>query len=294
VLAHAAIANIVNGDPGTARCLDAVLSNASAPRRHRVMFYFLSKLLDVFLTPLTWAIVCGLAAIPYRRGQQMNRRRKGLALAAPIILLVFSQASVSSCLFHQLEAGAPKTAKPDVTYDVVILLGGVVDERTSLVTGSASYNDNSERLTGVFELLRDGRAKNVLISSAGAPGLPEDAGEVRVLARALEHWGIDKSRIVLEDRSLNTYENALYSKKIVQERGWSSVLVVTSAFHMKRALGCFRKVGLAVDAFPVDYRTPAALPELLSLPRTEALQRSSAALREATGRVVYRLRGYAE
>jgi len=258
------------------------------------MFYVLSKLLDVFLTPLTWAIVCALLAFPYRKSHAMTRRRKGLALACPAILIVFSQAGVSSCLFHQLEADAPKTIKPDVTYDVVILLGGVVDERTTFVTGSPSYNDNSERLTGVFELLRDGRAKNVLISSAGMPGLPEDAGEVRVLARALEHWGIDKARIFLEERSLNTYENALYSKKIVQERGWSSVLVVTSAFHMTRAQGCFRKVGLPVDTLPVDYRTPAALPELISLPRTDSLQRSSAAIREATGRVVYRLRGYAE
>jgi uncharacterized SAM-binding protein YcdF (DUF218 family) len=258
------------------------------------MFYFLSKLLDVFLSPLTWAIVCALLAFPYRKSHVMTRRRKGFALAGPAILLVFSQVSVSSCLFHRLEADAPRTIKPETTYDVVILLGGVVDERTSVVTGSPSFNDNSERLTGVFELLRDGRAKNVLISSAGIPGLPEDAGEVRVLARALEHWGIDKSRIALEERSLNTYENALYSKKIVQERGWSSVLVVTSAFHMKRAQGCFRKVGLAVDTFPVDYRTPSALPELVSLPRSEYLHRSSAAIREGTGRVVYRLRGYAE
>jgi len=114
-----------------------------------------------------------------------------------------------------------------------------------------------------------------------------------VLARQLESWGIAPDRLIIEDRSRNTRENAVESARILRERGWPRALLVTSAFHMPRALGCFRAVGLDVDTLAVDLRsdnTPKTLADLL--PRTKSLHTSAAALRELAGRVIYRLRGY--
>jgi uncharacterized SAM-binding protein YcdF (DUF218 family) len=96
--------------------------------------------------------------------------------------------------------------------------------------------------------------------------------------------------VVLETASRNTHENAVESARIVAARGWRSLLLVTSAAHMERALGCFRKAGLAPDALPVDWRGERDRDAWL--PRAGSLKATEDALRELTGRVVYRLMGY--
>ena len=95
---------------------------------------------------------------------------------------------------------------------------------------------------------------------------------------------------MLERESRNTRENAERSLRIVRERGWKSLVLVTSAMHMPRAAATFRKAGLDVDLLPVDHRYAPWNGSWL--PRTEALERSSDALRELAGRLVYRAAGY--
>src|SRR5206468_4076518 len=100
--------------------------------------------------------------------------------------------------------------------------------------------------------------------------------------------------IVIDPTARNTHENAVNVKKIADERGWKSVLMITSAFHMRRALECFNAEGLSVDTLVVDRRS--ADPARVSahwLPRADALAESTAAIREWFGRWVYRARGYA-
>ena len=93
-------------------------------------------------------------------------------------------------------------------------------------------------------------------------------------------------RIVLERGSRNTRENAVESARIVRERGWKTLLLVTSAMHMPRAAASFRAAGLDVDLLPVDHRAGEQAGNLL--PRAEALERSTEALRELAGRAIYR------
>jgi uncharacterized SAM-binding protein YcdF (DUF218 family) len=95
---------------------------------------------------------------------------------------------------------------------------------------------------------------------------------------------------VREGASRNTHENAVECAKIARERGWTRLLLVTSARHMKRAAGCFRAEGLAFDALPVDHRSHARGVTLS--PRSGSLDLSTDALREYAGRIVYRVRGY--
>jgi uncharacterized SAM-binding protein YcdF (DUF218 family) len=115
-----------------------------------------------------------------------------------------------------------------------------------------------------------------------------------VVAKQLEDWGIAHDRIVVEDRALNTRDNAVESARIVRERGWRDVLIVTSAHHMPRALECFNAVGLPVDTMPVDFRSyDASGVSSTWMPRSGALNQSTSAIRELVGRVVYRVQGYA-
>lgn len=252
------------------------------------MFFFLSKILDVLFTPLAWSVVLVAVGV---FGARSSPRRRWLSVGGLGVLLFFSLEPVSNALYRTLEDPPPRTVRPEVTYDAVILLGGVVDERVQATYGVRAFNDNNERLLETFDLLRKGTARYAIVSGGSAYTTAEPT-EAATLGNQLVEWGIDSDRVVLEDRSRNTYENAVYSSEIVRERGWKSVLVVTSAFHMPRASGCFRAVRLDVDTLPVDFRSYAGPFSGEWIPRAKYLESSSIAIREWSGRAIYRARGY--
>lgn len=253
------------------------------------MFFILSKLLDVALDPLFWAVLgIMLGALFAARKPRFARASVAFAL---VVLLIFSLSPVVDRLWGALEGSAPNTYRESVTYDVVVLLGGVVDTSGSTAT-EVAYGNNVERLLTVFDLLRGGKAKQVIIS--GGPlheGLPTEA---LFLKNQLLAWGIEAERIELDVHSKNTHENALQTAALLTNRPGASVLVVTSAFHMQRAAGCFDAVGLKVDTLPVDYRMRRPGTDASLLPRSEYLAESSRALRELSGRLVYRVLGYSK
>ena len=211
-----------------------------------------------------------------------------------MVLLLASSPWIANALFWHLEHQTPSTYRADVTYDAVVLLGGVVDEPATRSSGQPSYNDNVERVVITHRLLRDGHARFAIVS--GAAVAPELAayGDAVVLANQLEDWGIAKERIIREDKARNTRENAVYSQQIARARGFERVLIVTSAFHIPRAAECFAAVDMKVDTLAVDYRAePLGYPGLSKLlPRAHSLGMTSMAIRELFGRLVYRMQGY--
>jgi uncharacterized SAM-binding protein YcdF (DUF218 family) len=255
------------------------------------VFFVLSKTLDHAFSPLSWAIALVALSVALARRRPVASRRCGLA--ALVVLVVFSLEPVSNGLVRALEARAPTTAREDVTYDAVILLAGFVEERPTEDHGQRSYSDSIERLTVTFDLLRAGRARLAIVSG-GPPNQQAPVIEARVLADQLVAWGIARERVIVEPTALNTRDNAVESARIARTMGLERLVVVTSAFHMPRSLACFRAVGLAVDALPVDWRgfDPARHGSAW-LPRVGHLTQSSMALRELAGSVVYRVVGYA-
>ncbi len=252
------------------------------------MFYVLSKIFDLLFAPLTWGFV-GLAISAW--GALRGRRRVvvGASFATGALLFLFSMDPVSRSLLGYGESVAPSTFDRTSTYDVVIVLGGFAGGPTRDAIGEVAYSEAVERMLATFTLLRDGRARQVLVSAGGTSRVIE----ADVIAEQLVTWGIDRSRIVTERASRNTHENAVESARLVGEHGWSKLLLVTSALHMPRAAGCFKEVGLAFDTLAVDFRAgdPAEGIERF-LPRAGALAVSTDVLRELAGRIVYRARGY--
>jgi uncharacterized SAM-binding protein YcdF (DUF218 family) len=252
------------------------------------MFFALSKSLDALLSPLTWGLLFGIL------GLLLARRRARLALGCGIlsllVLTLFSTDPVANGLWRMLER-SPATMQKDVTYDAVIVLSGMVDGTVTEERGQPAYNDNIDRLIVTYQILREGHAKKVLISGGAATLDGSGPREADILAQQLRDWGIDPGRIVEERESRNTRENAAASARVIAAEGWGRILLVTSAFHMRRALGCFEQVGLHPDALPVDYR--ATQGSVGWFPRAGNLATSTAALRELAGRLVYRLMGYA-
>lgn len=248
------------------------------------MFFFLSKLFDLALSPYTWALVLLALAVPWtRRGARRWKRRRAFAVAAFVTLLLFGIEPVSNTILFSMEHDAPSTYRPDTTYDVIVLLGGMTDEDVTKESGQPAYNDNVERVIMTHRLLRDGKARFVIPSGGSDEG--------QLMGDQLRDWGVDGERIVLEPKARNTRENAVYSAEIIRARGWKRVLVVTSAFHMKRSVECFNAVGLEFDTLAVDFRATRR-PRSWVQPRAQFLATSSAMVRELFGRLIYRAQGY--
>ncbi len=266
------------------------------PRRaavsSRLVFLVLSKVLDLTLAPLTWAILLALLALLWQQ------RRPGwarlLLSAALAVLVVFSLDPVARGLFARLESRAESTFRPDVPYDVVVVLGGVADLAAMRESGQIELTEAVDRISQAAILLRTGKARMALLSGGTVFPRPGDPPpEAEVLAGWLRDQGIEPDRIVVEDRSRNTRENATGSAAIIAAHGWRRVLLVTSAWHAPRALGCFRAAGLSPDLLPVDHRAGSPSGVLGWLPRAGSLSASTDALRELFGGLVYRVMGYA-
>jgi len=260
------------------------------------MFFLLSKILDVLLSPYSWGFGLMVLALPLGRrpgAKRGHRRRRIVGALGAGIVLVFSLDPVANRLTRACEAGVVKGDTGGKRYDAIVLLGGVLEDRAMLSSGQRAYNGNVERLLATYELLRDGVARDVIVSGSSPTARPGTV-EANVLADQLADWGIDRRRIVLEDRSLNTRENAVFSMRIAAERGYRELLLVTSATHMVRALGCFRAVGASPDPYAVDFRAyePSLFPSSY-MPRVENLSRSTEMLRELSGRAIYGVRGFA-
>ncbi len=258
------------------------------------MFFFLSKTLDLALSPLTWAMaLVAFGLVSTLRRREVTRAVRICLAAALLVLVVFSLEPVSNRLERSLE-GAESTWRADATYDAVIVLGGMTDIHAHPAEQgeTIAFNDGAERLLAGYQLLRTDRARHIVLTG-GAPDPSGAAGtEAALAARQLERWGIASERIVLETKSRNTAENAAYTARIVKERGWRTLVLVTSDSHMERAAACFRAKGLEFDTLPVDSRSydPAKRTGRL-LPRAENLWVSTRSIREWVGRLVYRVRG---
>ncbi|HYH96765.1 YdcF family protein [Hyalangium sp.] len=253
------------------------------------MFLVLSKILDLFLGPLTWAMLFVVAGMILRR---RTRLAMGLQVLGLAVLYLFSIEPVAGALMRWTEAGVQPTYRPEVVYDAVIVLGGGLDPDATETSGRPEYNAAGDRILRGYELLREGRARNILISGGSLDPRPEAVIEADVLSRQLQMWGIEPGRIFTEGKSRNTRENALESEKLIQQQGWKTLLLVTSAAHLPRAYGCFVAVGLRPDTFVADVRAPPGKRTSSWLPRGYHLSASSDALRELAGRAVYRLRGW--
>ncbi len=251
------------------------------------MFFALSKTLDLLFSPLFWTFALGaLCALAARRGRV--RPARALGVAAALMLYVPATGWCARALFGYLERFEGRTMRQSVRYDAVILLGGFIRRGEERATELA---ESADRLIGAWELLASGRAQRVVI----AGGAPAAWGrEADVAAELLERLGVDRSRMLLDSNSRNTRENALQVRAIAERAKLKRMVLVTSAYHMQRALECMHAVGLDPDAYATDYQRP----ELVSafdwvLPRSASLALSERGLRELAGRAIYRARGYA-
>jgi uncharacterized SAM-binding protein YcdF (DUF218 family) len=173
-----------------------------------------------------------------------------------LVLAILGLSPVGNMLIVPLENRFPSWDAARGAPDGIIVLGGVID--ASSPGHQIMLNESAERLTVVPDLARRYPNARILFSGGSGALIGDGGAEAGAAARLLESLGISLDRVTLEDRSRNTVENAVYSKLIVHPKRGERWLLVTSAFHMPRAIGVFRKVGFPVEPYPVDWRTRGA------------------------------------
>jgi uncharacterized SAM-binding protein YcdF (DUF218 family) len=253
------------------------------------MFFVAAKIFWLLASPLHLLLILLLAGLVL---SPRWRRGRTLALAAAIVLAVIVFSPASALLIRPLEDRFPKKSEIMAPPRGIIVLGGGEDEGVTRARDQVTLNEAAERMTEGAALARL-YPQAVLVFSGGSAALIDNAAkEADVARRIWRELGVPESQMLFEDRSRNTYENARFTKELIAPKTGERWLLVTSAFHMPRAMGIFRALGMEVEAFPVDYRTFGDARDF-NPPGdgARAILNFETAAREWAGLLVYRLTG---
>jgi len=255
------------------------------------MFFVISKVLGFLAAPSNVIITFGILGallLPTR----LARLGTWLVVGSLLLLAVVGFSPLGNALILPLEQRFPPWDASRGPPDGIVVLGGAVTPYVSTGRRDAALNEAAERVTMTVELARRYPAARIIYS--GGPGaLVYDVGsESDIAVRLLERLGVARERMIPEEFSRNTEENAMFARDLASPKPDERWLLVTSAHHMPRAIGVFRQVGFPVEAYPVDWRTvgPAdARRPFATL--GDGLRRTDTAVREWAGLLVYRLTG---
>ena len=257
------------------------------------MYIYLSKILPLMVLPI--GIVIELLLMALLLLWWGKRKSSAFFMVAAIFVLwCCSMPIVANTVLGKLEQRYPALALSDVpSSDCIVLLGGALDLiRPPRV--DVNLLDSVDRISKTASLYRAGKAAVVIVSGGNQPWQPQLKSEAKEIQTLLTDWGVPVSAIVLEETSRNTRENAVNTKVLLDKLECQTPLLVTSAAHMSRSVATFTK--LEMDVFPVSADVRAVntidLTVFDFIPDTRALAMTTNAIREWTGQMIYRLRGW--
>jgi len=254
------------------------------------MFFYLSKILGFFAVPSNFIIMVGIAGTLLLR-TRFVRMGSRLTIGSLILLAVVGLSPVGNALILPLEQRFPAWDSSRGPPDGIVILGGAVTPDVARARNDVALNEAAERMTAAVELARRYPSARIIFSG-GEGNLAFGGNESEAALKLFERLGVAPGRIITEDKSRNTVENALFSKQIAMPRPGERWLLVTSAYHLPRSVGVFRKAGFAVEAYPVDWRTRG--PEDALRPFAlmgDGIRRSDTAVREWIGLLAYWVTG---
>lgn len=255
------------------------------------MFFFLSKIFWILAQPLSLAFSAGffgwIAAL-------LRFRRIGLLLGgfSSVILFATLFTTAGSVVLQGLEGRFAAPAGDPDSLACMIVLGGAFENEVNTVRHGTELTQAGERFVEAARLALAFPESRILVSGGDGSISGAYEGDAVTAGRFFRGFGIDPSRLVLETTSRNTQENAENTRSLLTAAGLSDCLLITSAFHMPRSVGLFRKAYIAVRPWPVDYRTSGVLSLGLDLSQpTLNAQQTATAVREWIGLVAYFLTG---
>ncbi|MER9585054.1 YdcF family protein [Mesorhizobium sp. M0276] len=254
------------------------------------MFFYFSKIFWFFIQPLNLAIFLLLAGL---LAAMIGRRRLAVTgcVLAFLILALSAWTSLGAMMLNPLEERFARPKLPEKV-DGIVVLGGGFEGSINLVRGGYELNSSGDRMVEAAILAQRFPTAKVIVSGGTGELFPDGEGDAATAPRLLTALGVTANRLILENKSRNTYENAVFSKELVTPKPGETWLLVTSAFHMPRAKALFDKAGFATVPWPVDYRTSGR--EGIGLFRdnpADSLQATTVAIREWIGLIAYWLSG---
>jgi uncharacterized SAM-binding protein YcdF (DUF218 family) len=195
--------------------------------------------------------LAGLALMP-TRWKRVGACMAGVSL---FLLAVAGFSPIGNLLTQALERRFPQWDAARSAPDGIVVLGGAIASKLSRDYGEPIVGGNADRIIAMAKLARTFPNARIVYSGGDASLFGDGPRESDFVHPLLDSLGIARERVLLESRSRNTVENAAFTKELLKPKPDERWLLVTSAQHMPRAVGCFRRVGFPVEAFPVDWHT---------------------------------------
>jgi uncharacterized SAM-binding protein YcdF (DUF218 family) len=251
------------------------------------LFFILSKTLGVLLLPTNFLIVLAVIGA-LLTATRFTRAGCRIMIAAIVLLAVAAFSPLGNVLLYPLESRFPAWDAAQGAPDGIVVLGGPIDPDISLAHDMPVIRTAPDRIVAAAALARKYPNAKIVFSGGSSSLISNEAREADFAANVFESLGVDKARLIMDRASRNTYENAVLSKQLADPKPGERWLLVTSAYHMPRSVGLFRKVGFAVAPYPVDWHVGRGADALAFTQfSTDGLVRTDIAVREWLGLAAY-------
>ncbi len=251
------------------------------------MFFYLSKIFQYLFSPTIWIIVLFAISLILKE----KNTPKNLRIIAFVMLIFFSNPFIFHEFMRAWEPEAKQKSEIKEYYDYGIVLTGMMtyDEKYDRI----NFKSSSDRLLQALELYNEGRIGKIFISGGSGEVFNQQHKESEILKDFIIKLGIPEEDIIIETQSKNTYENAVEAARILKPgSNNSSFLLITSAFHMRRAAGCFKKQGFEFDTYVTDrYSGKRLIMPDLFVPKPEILNNWTLLVHEVSGYIIYDITG---
>lgn len=252
------------------------------------MFFYLSKLLNFIALPLTWIFV--LLLIAFFKKNTVYKKR--FITAALLAFYLFSNEFILNEISYLYETPAVAIQAEKESFKYGVVLGGMVSYDPSL--DRVQYKKSVDRLLQAVDLFRKGVINKIVFTGGSGSIVHQNYKEGNMIKNFFKSCAVPDSCVIIESESRNTYENALELKKIMSSESENKMLLITSSYHMPRAMACFKKQGFNMVAFSTDrIAGPTKFdPDFLLIPSATALTTWEVLIHEWIGIVSYWLMGY--
>jgi len=266
-------------------------ASGEPPEQGKRRLFYISKVFWGVMQPAMLLLILVIAGAVLL-GTRYQRAGRRLVIAAAVFFVVGGIGPLSTWMILPLEDRFPRADLSGRPVDGIVILGGAEDARVAKGRGTHALNESAERMTEAATLARRYPDAKVLFTGGTVEILREPTVEADAAGMVLRDLGIGSDRLLLERKARNTAENAVLAKELADPKPGQRWLLITSAWHMPRAMGLFRKAGFDVEAWPTDYRTagPSDAWMLFSSP-VEGLRRLDFVVKEWLGLLVNRVTG---
>ena len=223
-------------------------------RYQKIMFFTFSKVFWIIFSPdnLVFLTLCIAALVSFARKPNWAII---LLRSAIIVWVIFAVLPIGMIMSSQLESRFPSNPALPEKIDGIVILGGVINASLSSIHVEPQVNGSIERVLIGAELAH--RFSNARIIFTGGSGdlFNPQLREAHHAPKLFKLLGLHGERVVFEDRARNTAQNAQITFELAKPKARENWILVTSAFHMPRAVGSFRKAGWKIIPYPVDFKT---------------------------------------